>query len=227
MLRSFSIPAVRALARPRRSFVSAVLLSKSWDRLSLQELRIEAKNRGIPSIGKKSTLISRIQEHEKSLSYVAASSTANVSTPPETPSVDNTREGETPGIPLAAQAAAPSPYYTVYLPEIDYSEEPEPPIQIPYSLDFWTTSAPAASELEPESTMPKMVVIGGEETYGGASPTHNMLDETQIAAAAAAENSSPTPTVAQGKGGFLDDVAEDMGLPHLRDVKKTVFRLFT
>ncbi|KIK57775.1 hypothetical protein GYMLUDRAFT_746883 [Collybiopsis luxurians FD-317 M1] len=225
MLRAFSSPAIRSLTAPRRSFVSAILLSQSWDKFTVQDLKKEARKRGLSPTGNKNILISRIQEHEKSLSSVAAAAGTNVSTPPQTPSVDATKEGETPGIPLASQAAAPTPYYlNISLPDAAY-DQPEPPVQIPYTLDFWksSASAPTESHLE-EPTTPKMVVIGGEETYGGASPTHNLLDETQMSL------HSPTSvmpsTVERGKGGLLDDMAEDMGLPHARDLKNTIFKLF-
>lgn len=66
---------------------------------------------------------------------------------------------------------------------------------------------------------PKMVVIAGEETYGDASSTHS-LDET-------APESEVSSTVPRGQGGILDDVAEDMGLPHFRDMRKSVFKFFS
>lgn len=78
------------------------------------------------------------------------------------------------------------------------------------------------AESEPEPAMPKMVVIGGEETYRGASPTHNLLDETALIH----EEVAATNTIERGKGGLLDDVAEDMGLPHLKDLRKSIFKLF-
>lgn len=52
----------------------------------------------------------------------------DVSTPPETPSVDDTKEGEVPGIPLAS--TAPTPFYlNVALPDAAY-DEPEPAVSI-------------------------------------------------------------------------------------------------
>lgn len=79
--------------------------------------------------GNKRALISRIQEHEKSLSSVAISSTTKVSNPPVIPPVEG-KEGETPGIPLTSQAAAPKPsFLSVALPDLNY-DDPEPAVQI-------------------------------------------------------------------------------------------------
>ncbi|KAJ3934930.1 MAG: hypothetical protein NXY57DRAFT_593344 [Lentinula lateritia] len=214
-------PAIRSLAQTRRGFVSAVLLSKSWEKLPASDLKKEARSRGLSPSGNKASLISRIQEHEKSLSSVAVASASNVNTPPEIPSVDAIKEGETPGIPLASQSAAPTPYYlNVVLPDAAY-EEPELAVSIPYTFDFLASSTTAV-ESPPEQDLPKMVVIGGEETYGGASPTHHLFDELMVS-----DSEELTPsTVSRGKGGILDDLAEDMGLPHFRDLKKSVFKFF-
>lgn len=154
--------------------------------------------------------------------------------------MDAIKEGETPGIPLASQSAAPTPYYlNVVLPDAAY-EEPELAVSIvrykntysqrvcrsdfiyqPYTFDFLASSTTAV-ESPPEQDLPKMVVIGGEETYGGASPTHHLFDELMVS-----DSEELTPsTVSRGKGGILDDLAEDMGLPHFRDLKKSVFKFF-
>ncbi|KAJ4487906.1 hypothetical protein J3R30DRAFT_864571 [Lentinula aciculospora] len=219
MLRSLCSPAIRSFSQTRRSFVSAVLLSRPWDNLTVLDLKKEARIRGLSPSGNKTTLISRIQEHEKALSSLAATSTSNVYTAPETPSVDTTQEGETPGIPLASQSAAPAPYFlNVALPDAAY-DEPEHKVSIPYTFDFLASPSPAIESL-PEQDMPKMVVIGGEETYGGASPTHHLFDDTM----ASESEEFTSSTVPRGKGGILDDLAEDMGLPHFKDMKNSIFK---
>ncbi|KAJ3801320.1 hypothetical protein GGU11DRAFT_247692 [Lentinula aff. detonsa] len=222
MLRSLSFvssPAVRNLSQTHRSFVSAVLLSKSWDKFAVSDLKKEARSRGLSPSGTKVALISRIQEHEKSLSSVASPSASIVNKPPEIPSVDTTKEGEAPGIPLASQHAAPtSSYLNVILPDA-LDDEHEPAISIPYTFDSLASSIPVESP--PEQDLPKMVVIGGEETYGGASPTHHLFDDTITS-----ESEELSSTVPRGKGGILDDLAEDMGLPHFRDMKKSISKFF-
>lgn len=40
-------PAIRSLAQTRRGFVSAVLLSKSWEKLPASDLKKEARSRGL------------------------------------------------------------------------------------------------------------------------------------------------------------------------------------
>ncbi|KAJ3725905.1 hypothetical protein C8R42DRAFT_773909 [Lentinula raphanica] len=215
------IPAIRSLSQARRGFVSAVLLSKSWDKLTVTDLKKEARIRGLSPTGNKPTLILRIQEHEKSLSSIASASASTVNTPPEIPSVAATKEGEAPGIPLSSQHAAPiSSYLNVILPEATDVEH-ESAISIPYTFDHLASSTPI--EPPPEQDMPKMVVIGGEETYGGASPTHHLFEESN---SSESESEDVSSTVPRGRGGILDDLAEDLGLPHFRDMEKSIFKLF-
>ncbi|PBK96918.1 hypothetical protein ARMGADRAFT_989161 [Armillaria gallica] len=86
--------AVRLLAQ-RRTFVSPAVLSQPWDTHSVSHLRQEARARGLSSRGNKSTLIARLQEHEKSLSSVAAAPNASTD--------------EVPGIPSALESAVAAP----------------------------------------------------------------------------------------------------------------------
>jgi len=178
-------------------------------------LKKEARNRGLSSKGNKSDLISRIQEHEQlnssSAPDIQKSNLSSVSAPSET-SVAGTN-GEVPGIPLVSPA--PTPFYlNVALPNAAY-DEPEPPVSIPYTLDFWDSSTPESTpeDVVPKMALvtPKMVVIAGKETYGDDT---NSSDEV-------------SSTVPRGQGGILDDLAEDMGVPHLRDMKKSIFKFFS
>ncbi|KAJ2968819.1 hypothetical protein NUW54_g13107 [Trametes sanguinea] len=66
MLRSAIAARLRLSAAPRsRSFVSTVLLTKAWENETINELRKEARKRGLPAGGNKATLITRLQQDDK------------------------------------------------------------------------------------------------------------------------------------------------------------------
>ncbi|EEB96230.1 hypothetical protein MPER_04668, partial [Moniliophthora perniciosa FA553] len=70
----------------------------------------------------------------------------------------------------------------------------------------------------------KLVVVAGVETHQGGGPSHNLLDTTISEAAPSAE---ATPSIKPGKGGLFDDMAEDLGLPHVKDMKKSLWKVFS
>ncbi|KAF7440544.1 hypothetical protein PC9H_000890 [Pleurotus ostreatus] len=234
----FAVALRRSLARSipghRRTFVSSVLLSKTWENDTVAELRQEAKKRGL-STGNKASLVMRLQEHES----------ANVSSermpPPATRSASTSAssspvvEPEAPGRPQLPESAE-EPFFNVILPDAA-QPEPEPQVQIPYVPDLWhsseITESAAAEEIIPEPILPKLVVVAGEETHPGGGPSHNLLDEHALAADAetyasedTAPSSSTSSTKAPAEQGFWGDVAEDMGIP-LKELKGSISKLFS
>lgn len=134
----------------RRSFVSTVLLSHTWDKETLVELRKQAKARGLStyvpssslfsayrthrdhSKGNKSTLIARIQEHEEnSVTSTSAPGTfrnasSNVAPPKKI------SQAASPGIPLVVRPDSTSPnsdFLAIKLPDLS-RRPPNPPVQI-------------------------------------------------------------------------------------------------
>ncbi|THU89522.1 hypothetical protein K435DRAFT_969045 [Dendrothele bispora CBS 962.96] len=201
----------------RRNFVSAVLLTKSWDRFTVADLKKEARARGLPSAGTKANLIIRLQEHDKSLSSTA--STSQQATPP--PPV----KGAAPGVPQPPNVPPPANRLNVVLPDLS-TEPEETPVQIPYVPDNWTSSQPVEEPTPEEGALPKIVVIAGADTHPGGGPSHNLLDETLTVTHIEATESSPESLSPPGKGGLFDDMAEDMGIPHPTEIKKSLFGFF-
>ncbi|ESK94562.1 nuclear protein hcc-1 [Moniliophthora roreri MCA 2997] len=208
---SRSIPLIRT-----RNFVSTVLLNRPLEQLTLADLRKEARSRGLSSTGNKATLVGRIREHEKSLSSSAVTAQA-------TP-VEATPEGVAPGIPPEATPAAPYNFHII-IPDATY-HEPEPAVQIPYVPDLWTSSTKAEEPeaVKGEEQLPKLLVIAGVETHQGGGPSHNLLDTT-ISEAAPSEEAMPSNK--PGQGGLFDDMAEDLGLPHVEEMKKSLWKLLS
>ncbi|KIY72172.1 hypothetical protein CYLTODRAFT_418149 [Cylindrobasidium torrendii FP15055 ss-10] len=191
-------------ALQRRTFVSPVLLNRSWEKYTVPELKAEARSRGLPIKGTKSSLVTRLLEHEKSISSSAAIRAEAV---PVT--------GEAPGVPPAHefQAQPPDGFMTLRIPE---PADPTPEIEtpIPFVPDFWTSSP--AAEPAPEIT-PKIVVVGGAETHIGGGPTHSTIPTLDSSAPA------PTaPTRTPGQGGFWDDATESLNLPYAGDITSSI-----
>jgi len=207
--------------------------------MSIGELRTEARSRGLSTRGSKSILASRLEEHEKStstttsnmagtreastLSSAPTSFTSNVaksavdvvgareasslSSTPSSPSANPTEAPGNPEPPVVPTA----PYrLEIHLPDLSL-RAPLPPVQPPYVPDFWDSSAPPTPVLE-EEALPKVVVVGGAATHHGGGPTHSSLDLQSHDP----EESSPT-SHPERSDSFLDDIAEDLGLPPIAD----------
>ncbi|KAJ8521632.1 hypothetical protein ONZ45_g1674 [Pleurotus djamor] len=230
----FSV-AVRSVARrgQTRSFVSSVLLSKTWQNETVVDLRKEARNRGLSTKGNKASLISRIQEHER-LSF---SSQLPIQTPVRnaTTVATSASEGEAPGKPTPSDATSPSDaesFFKVNIPDA-FQPEPEPLIQVPYVPDLWnseqvTESIESDVEEINEPALPKLVVVGGEVTQLAGGPTHDLVDSVGVDTPfdahkepdAVPTTSEPQQASSKTDQGFWGDVAEDIGLPQWTDVKK-------
>ncbi|KAI0054133.1 hypothetical protein FA95DRAFT_1551941 [Auriscalpium vulgare] len=199
-VRHLSVPAPRANTR---SFVSSVLLSRNWESDTVAELKQEAKKRGLPVKGTKATLISRIQEHDQRTAHSFAA--------PESPA--QTREASTAAVPQAPPPQAPPAVFSkqtldIKLPDLS-APPPEQEVQIPFTPDFWESSR-VKKVLAPEPVepiTPKLIVVGGESTYPGGSPSHNLLPAVEHLGAESAPSASSGPT------GLWGDIAEDIGLP--------------
>ncbi|KAG7092507.1 hypothetical protein E1B28_008858 [Marasmius oreades] len=212
-------PFLRTIPSPR-SFVSTVLLNRPLDQLTVADLKKEARSRGLSPTGNKANLLLRIQDHEKSLSSSAILSQGS-----------SFAEAPAPGIPAAKAPATFAPErFHVIIPDASY-EEPEPPIQVPYVPDFWSSSSQAPAEVaEGEENMPKLIVVAGTETHAAGGPSHMLLDALDEATPSAEETPSSQktePSIQPGKGGLLDDMAEDLGLPYPNEIKKSFWKFFS
>jgi len=196
---------LRALPKPlaRRNFVSSVLLSKSWENETVAEIKTELQKRGLSRTGNKSTLISRLTEHEKqkqleslvSPTFIQQRSASTV-----------TVVGETPGVPPAAEptTSLPAGFSATTLPDLS-QPYPEPPVQVPFVPDFWESSKNKPKPATPESTGPKVSTVASAATHHGGGPSHALHDVVE-----------PVPTkkpAAPVNGGFWFDVVNDMCLP--------------
>ncbi|KAG5635759.1 hypothetical protein H0H81_010179 [Sphagnurus paluster] len=224
-----AIARIHSVPRPR-TFVSSVLLTRTWENESVAQLRKELKNRGLSVTGNKANLILRIQQHEKkttleaiaSLDPPAPANMRRISTP-ATP-VHSTDQGVAPGIPPAQQPTRPGPqaFMNVNIPEL-WQPIPELPIQIPYVPDFWDSSVvngAAAKEF-----IPKLLVVAGADTHLSGGPSHDLVEEN-----GPFESATTKPFLRakpRDAGGIWDDIADDVGIARPKELKNAIFRVFS
>ncbi|PPQ86890.1 hypothetical protein CVT25_012609 [Psilocybe cyanescens] len=197
-----------------RTLVSSNLLSRAWHNDTIANLRSEAKLRGLSAKGSKSALAFRIEEYEKNL---ALSGARHASTAQHT-------SAEVPGNPGLPPVSA-ADIFNVQIP--DLSQPPLPtPIQIPFLPDYWNSSKYTAPiEAVKEETLPKLLIVAGAETHPGGGPSHNLLDLNDVESTEKADNSEKTPE-SKRSDGIFDDIAEDLGLPPVKDIKASLWKLF-
>ncbi|EPQ58017.1 hypothetical protein GLOTRDRAFT_109995 [Gloeophyllum trabeum ATCC 11539] len=212
MLRFASSSIARpAVAHRRRNLVSTVLLNRDWQTESVADLKQELRKRGLSQKGNKATLITRILEHEQQRSI------EHVSPSPAAPAGQVRKASSTnvPGLPESAQPPPPplpQDFIAVKLPDLS-GPDPEPPVQIPSTPDFWESSlekTPHAAVAEPvEPAPPKLHVVAGSATHHGGGPSAQVHDSEEVPPPPAPEPAQPTTAL----GSLFRDVAEDLGLP--------------
>jgi len=188
----------------RRSFVSSVLLSKSWDSETLSDIKKELKKRGLLRTGNKATLITRITEHDhrKQLELLSGSSAPD--------QLCHASTGSTPGIPASSEATPyfPVEYLAAKLPDLS-QPFPEPPVQIPFVPDHWESSKAKPQVDSSESTTPKISTVTHAATHPGGGPSHNLYQMSEHAHPL----DSNKPSTSSSKAGLWSDVVNDLGLP--------------
>ncbi|KAJ7940619.1 hypothetical protein B0H13DRAFT_1938971 [Mycena leptocephala] len=125
----------------------------------------------------------------------------------------SSQAGVVPGIP-SPSTRTPTTYMSFAMPDISIQpSQPRP--QIPYLPDFWQSSknAPQPS-IEP--SLPKISVVSPLNT----THSHNLHDEN---ASPDTLSVGPGPGARSfGKGGILEDVSEDLGIPSPKQIKAGV-----
>ncbi|KAG6814376.1 hypothetical protein H0H92_010962 [Tricholoma furcatifolium] len=186
-----------------RSFVSSVLLTRTWENESVAVIRKELKSRGLPLKGNKATLILRIQEHDKAKTLNALR--------------------EPPVIRQLSTEATPSQGLNITLPDL-WQPVPEIPVQIPYVPDFWDSSVVPAGAPVVEEPLPKLLVVAGAATHVSGSPSHNFHDEhAPFETPASSQTSVPKE---KADDGIFGDITDDLGLPRPNEMKTALWKLF-
>ncbi|KAI9064485.1 hypothetical protein FKP32DRAFT_1591906 [Trametes sanguinea] len=216
MLRSAIAAQLRLSALPRsRSFVSTVLLTKAWESETINELRKEARKRGLPAGGNKATLITRLQQDDKKRTLSQEPVSAAPAPAPQTQvrhasTVDTPTE--VPGVPSTAEPVFPKYSLDLKLPDVS-EPEPESPTPIPLVPDFWESSKvkKEAAPPQPETVpRPKVITVASSATHPGGGPSHNLYSPSASTSSASAETAdAPTSILGQ----LAADMAEDLSLP--------------
>ncbi|KAJ6547584.1 hypothetical protein B0H19DRAFT_1166434 [Mycena capillaripes] len=124
--------------------------------------------------------------------------------------------GAIPGIPPTSQSTrTPTTYMSFAMPDV-YLQPSHPRPQIPYLPDFWQSSTKNSTQPPAEPALPKLSVVSDFNTVH----SHNLHDV----------NASPDP-VSVGrpsldKGGILQDISEDLGIPSPKAIKTGVSNFF-
>ncbi|KAJ7219292.1 hypothetical protein GGX14DRAFT_560385 [Mycena pura] len=147
--------------------------------------------------------------------------------------------GIAPGIPPASQTTRiPETYMSFSMPDAAPPQvEPQAQIvrgttqggasfissDLPYVPDFWDSAGKRSPQLQAEPTLPKISVISDTDH------SHNLHDANVspdgVDTAHALPESSSEGLRSFGKGGILDDLSEDLGLPSAKEIKTGVFNL--
>ncbi|KAJ6630855.1 hypothetical protein B0H10DRAFT_2207878 [Mycena sp. CBHHK59/15] len=126
--------------------------------------------------------------------------------------------GVVPGIPPASQTTRiPKTFMSFAMPDVARREH-APQAQIPYLPDFWESS-PAKSPAPAEPPLPKLSVVSEVDTHH----SHNLHDEHAL------QDSTTVPVGPRsfGKGGILEDITEDLGIPSPKEIKAGLSKFFS
>ncbi|THH33963.1 hypothetical protein EUX98_g281 [Antrodiella citrinella] len=210
MLRTALRAQTRPVASQRRTFVSTVLLTRSWDNDTVATLRQEAKSRGLSHKGNKATLITRLQQFDQHnpMQHVSSPMT------PPSPPVQHTRSAHTtevPGVPSSAEPPVTIPNFPKYaLPLIPDASRPipQPTAQIPFTPDFWESSRVKAAEQAqeiPEAASPNLIAVAGDASHISASPSHTLFSPL--------ESVTQEPVKSSKDKTFFEALTEDLFIP--------------
>ncbi|EJD02320.1 uncharacterized protein FOMMEDRAFT_141404 [Fomitiporia mediterranea MF3/22] len=217
----------------RRSFVSSVLLSKTYEDKTVAELRSELRARGLSASGAKATLITRIQQADaRSASETMLASSSNTPGPSSPAPSHHQSQARSVSSSSSSHAEVASSIdattrfapitFDVKLPDLS-QPPPQRAVQVPFVPDFWDSSAKkregnagtGAASLD--SSTPKIILMAGAETHIAGGPTFAMspASNTFLPSSEAPSSSPSSSSVAQRKyDGLLGDVLDDLGVPH-------------
>ncbi|GBE81936.1 hypothetical protein BKA93DRAFT_829001 [Sparassis latifolia] len=185
-----------------RNFVSTALLTKTWETETANDLRQEAKKRGLSAKGNKATLITRLQHDDEQKAIAPAPSSPS----PQQQQVRHASTTEVPGIPPTGPPPVhPKEFMNIHIPDVS-QPEPLPETPIPLLPDLWDSSrirAESERAAPAEPSQPKVIAVAGAVTHPGGGPSHNLYTEDVIA--------EPAPT--NMSTGFWSDVAHDLNIP--------------
>ncbi|KAF8580877.1 hypothetical protein K439DRAFT_264507 [Ramaria rubella] len=171
------------------------------ERLSISELKNEAKRHGLSPSGSKATLITRIKHVEN---------TQNSPTPSRR---DSSTASKTP-----ASSSGVTSNLNIKLPDLSASPEVPGP-QIPFLPDFWDSSRIRGAngnhhDVEAPTHMPKVLILTSASTQHAGGPVYDTVE--------LADDHIEQAPKAASKQGLWTDITTDLGLPPLSDIAATL-----
>ena len=91
----------------------------------------------------------------------------------------------------------------------------------PYVPDFWDSAKSIPDALITE--VPKVVVVGGTETSHGSARPHTLEDIN----VALESDSTQVSRSTERSDSFFDDIAEDLHLPPIKEIKSSLRKIFS
>ncbi|KAI6103385.1 hypothetical protein F5141DRAFT_1130262 [Pisolithus sp. B1] len=228
MLRSVLQPATRRRLALQRTFVSTVLLSRTWETETVVDLRKEARLRGLSTKGNKPALIARLQEYEDSKVAPSpqkpsppsrdvpgasrkASSRAAPTSDPATPALPHVASPA--GTPPSSERQKPSAsaeFFAFKMPDLA-QPTPSSSAQVPYLPDFWDSARSNSTFTEPDPEPPKLHVVGGAVTHHDGGPTHHLEKHSEVGTIQSATTVADDVIVI--KSAYLQELFADLGIP--------------
>ncbi|KAI6028732.1 hypothetical protein F5J12DRAFT_807346 [Pisolithus orientalis] len=164
LLRSVLQPATRRLSL-QRTFVSTVLLSRTWENETVVALRKEAKLRGLSTCAPPPQNPSSPGRDVPGASRKVSSRATPASDPASPPPPQAVPSSEQHKPSVSAE------FFAFKMPD---SARPTPPssAQVPYLPDFWDSAKLNSTVTESEPEPPKLHVVGGAATHHDGGPTY-------------------------------------------------------
>jgi hypothetical protein len=101
-----------------------------------------------------------------------------------------------------------------------------PKINQPYVPDFWDSTTLEKQTPSVEEKLPKVLVVSGASTHADNGPLHNLESVSEdgiIAAETTPEQSKPAST----EPGLFEDMTQDLGIPPPKELKQSLWKLFS
>ncbi|KAF9535305.1 hypothetical protein CPB83DRAFT_841544 [Crepidotus variabilis] len=147
----------------------------------------------------------------------ARSASTALPTPPSPPSNPSKVPGN-PEPPIVSSEA-----FNIQIPAPETI--PETPVQIPFVPDFWDSVKPSeVPKHAAEPIQPKIVVVGGAGTHHGGGPSHNLSDVSETASRG--DSAAQASTKFERSESVFDDIAADLHLPPVNEIKANFWKMF-
>lgn len=90
--------------------------------------------------------------------------------------------------------------------------------------DFWDSKRTETTQPFVEPEQPKIVVVGGAGTHHGGGPSHNL---SEVKETVSRGDAPAKATEFKRSDSIFDDIAEDLHLPPVNEIKNSFWKMFS